>query len=83
MHTENTFTNSHTQILAPFSVLLGITDSVVETVFRTSEGFVTNWLNTEHNDASNTAVEDCVIRNPGGGWGDAECHVLWNFYCEG
>ena len=58
----------------------------METLFRTQEGFVTpwaNWNNGEPNDAINSAVEDCVIRNMDGGWGDAGCFVQWNFYCEG
>ena len=68
------------------SVLLGITDAVVETVFRTPEGFITPWMNwysDEPNDASKTQQEDCVVRHVGGLWRDWRCSRQWNFYCEG
>ena len=69
-----------------YSVLLGVTDAVVETMFRTPEGFLTpltNWLDSEPVDARNTPVEDCIIRQVGGLWEDLECSLNWNFYCEG
>ena len=83
-----TFTNPHVYSYNLFhcSVLLGITDAVVETVFRTPEGLVTSWMNwysDEPNDASKTLQEDCVARHTGGLWRDWRCSYQWNFYCEG
>ena len=74
------------QVCLLYSVLLGVTDAVVETMFRTSEGFLTpwtNWLDSQPDDARNVPVEECVIRHVGGLWHDGDCALNWNFYSEG
>ena len=76
-----------TRILDLCSVLLGVTDTQVETVFRTTEGFVMTWAdwdNGQPNDVRNTNIEDCAFRsNAGGRWWDTRCSFEYKFYCEG
>ena len=75
------------QILVLCSILLGVTDTAVETVFRTTEGFVMTWAdwdNGQPNDVRNTNTEDCAFRsNAGGRWWDTRCDFEYKFYCEG
>ena len=69
-------------------IYLGITDTEVESVFRTTEGLTTPWAKWQPghpNDAKvDTAVEDCVRRDPSNGrWTDIICGNNLAFYCEG
>ena len=72
-----------------FSIWLGLTDLMVETVFRTSDGFVTRWMNWDAafpvGKAGHTeGVNDCVMRvGSEGEWKDADCSLEKMFYCEG
>ena len=62
---------------------------MVETVFRTSDGFVTPWMNWDAAFPAGTAgdaegLSDCVARmSDDGEWKDANCFLLLHFYCEG
>ena len=70
-----------------FRIFLGLTDAVVESVYRTPEGFTTSWVNwgnTEPNDAAQSVVEDCVVRRISDGmWNDLSCSETRGYYCEG
>ena len=61
----------------------------METVFRTTEGFTTPWVNWESTSPAGMAgdadgVNDCVMRDQiNGQWKDANCSTALNFYCEG
>ena len=68
-------------------MFLGLTDTGIESVFRTLEGFTSPWANWkpgEPNDAANADDEDCVRRDVSNGmWMDANCDDTREFYCEG
>ena len=69
---------------AIFSIWLVLTDLVVETVFRTSDGFVTPWVNWDAAFPVDEDINDCVVRmSSDGGWKDADCSLEKMFYCEG
>ena len=77
----------HVSLKLFFRIFLGLTDAVVETVFRTPKGFTiswTNWGNTEPNDAEIQGVEVCVARRATDGmWNDVPCSFIRGYYCEG
>ena len=76
-----------------FRILLGITDSGVDTVWRTPEGFVAPWANwnpgtNEPNGRTGDPedIQDCVRRaTPSGKWIDDHCSPSsqYTYYCEG
>ena len=61
----------------------------METVFRTSDGFVTPWVNWDAafpvgKVRDTEGVNDCVVRmSSDGEWKDADCSLEKMFYCEG
>ena len=76
-----------------FRILLGITDSGVDTVWRTPEGFVAPWANwnpgtNEPNGVTGDPedIQDCVRRATSNGkWIDDHCTPAkqYTYYCEG
>ena len=71
-----------------FSIWLGLTDIDIESVFRTTEGYKTPWVNWDSGLPNGNAGnphdwEDCVERYSGSGrWNDGGCSNLMKFYCE-
>ena len=72
-----------------FSLYLGLSDLEVETVFRTTDGFVvpwTNWFapNPQGNAGLAEGLEDCGGRiHDRQKLGDYGCHHNMMYYCEG
>ena len=69
---------------------LGLTDREVETVFRTTDGFITPWVKWGSTEPSgNTGrpegKDDCVTwhSNYNGVWADNTCSTQIEYYCEG
>ena len=74
-------------IFSDFSIWLGLTDMDFETVFRTTEGFTTPWVNWDSGQPGggtpgNPIIEDCVERKAMGNWNDDSCSNLKKFFCE-
>ena len=68
------------------SIHLGLTDTVVQMVFRTGEGFTASWANWAANEPNNPPhgnQQDCVRRRATGLWTDMPCTETLKYYCEG
>ena len=73
-----------------FSLYLGLTDLEVETVFRTTDGFIVPWIKWGPAEPQGTAGlregrEDCVTMHPtnSGIQADNWCTNEVVYYCEG
>ena len=72
------------------SIWLGLTDSSVESVFRTPEGRTTPWAHWKAGSPMGTEADsfkqnDCVLRVSGehGYWRDEDCSATNYYICEG
>ena len=65
-------------------VWLGLSDDVMETVFRWhDDGHVTTWVNWGPEDPNQSFNANCVARQGSDGkWVDATCNRQFHFYCE-
>ena len=71
-----------------FRPFLGFSDLDVESVFRTTDGFILPWISWTSHDPQGTAghahgSQDCGGRAITGGFGDYDCDDNHIYYCEG
>ena len=68
------------------SIHLGITDTSLDTVWRTQDGVIaprTNWHPSQPNGLTGDPI-DCARRNPSDAeWFDENCETPYEYYCEG
>ena len=71
-----------------FRLFLGFSDLDVQSVFRTTDGFIFPWINWKSHDPQGTAghahgLQDCGGRAITGLLGDYDCDDNHMYYCEG
>ena len=76
-------------LMINFSILLGITDADIETVFRRTDGFVSPWMNWQPGEPNGDGgdalhIQDCIVRMiTSSKWVDMNCNIAITYYCEG
>ena len=77
--------DTKTKIINVFRIWLGLSDIDTESVFRTTEGFTTQWANWKPGEPIgfyDNLTENCVERLQTGMWNDLPCSLARKFYCE-